>query len=39
MKNKYYHLKQLNPNKILKFRLHNHEYGKNYVRQKRGRRS
>lgn len=38
MKNKYYDLKQLKPNKIMKFKLHDREYGKNYVRQKRGKR-
>lgn len=38
MKNKYYDPKQLKLNKIMKFKLQEHNYGKNYVRQKRGKR-
>ena len=38
MKNKYYDLKQIKPNKIMKFKLQPRDSGKNYVRQKRGKR-
>ena len=38
MKNNYYDLKQIKPNKIIKFKLSPRDSGKNYVRQKRGRR-
>ena len=38
-KNKYYDPKNLKPNKVLKFKLHEHNYAKNMIqRQKRGKR-
>lgn len=38
MKNNYYDLKQIKPNKVMKFKLNPHGSGKNHVRQKRGKR-
>lgn len=36
---KYYDPKKLKPNKVMKFKLHEHNYAKNMIqRQKRGKR-
>ena len=37
MKDKFYDRKQLKP-KVMKFKLQDRNYGKNYQRQKRGKR-
>ena len=36
--NNYYDLKQIKPNKVMKFKLNPRDSGKNYARQKRGKR-
>lgn len=36
--NKYYDSKNINAHKIMKFKLNPHNYEKNHVRQKRGKR-
>lgn len=38
MKHRYYDSKQIKPNKIMKFKLNPRNSGKNYAKQKRGRR-
>lgn len=38
MKNNYYDIKQIKPNKVMKFKLNPRDSGKNHVRQKRGKR-
>ena len=38
MKHNYYDLKKIKPNKVIKIKLQPRDSGKNYVRQKRGKR-